>query len=130
MLHMETIAKMRRLFFKEKLSQRQIAKKFSLSRTTVAKYLKEDLSKPPSYKRQHIHYRKLGPFIEKLNERLTQEAQLPKSKRLTAIKHFEWLKDQGYEGQYCSLANFIREFYQQYSSGNHDVFIPQTVVVN
>ncbi|MBF0802995.1 MULTISPECIES: winged helix-turn-helix transcriptional regulator, partial [unclassified Neisseria] len=39
MLCMETIAKVHRLFHRQKLSQREIAKQLKLSRNTVAKYL-------------------------------------------------------------------------------------------
>ena len=47
MLCMETILKIRRLFYKEGLSQRKIADKLHLSRRTVKKYL--TVTEPPHY---------------------------------------------------------------------------------
>ncbi|QNT59131.1 winged helix-turn-helix DNA-binding family protein [Neisseria musculi] len=46
MLCMETIAKVHRLFHRQKLSQREIAKQLNLSRNTVAKYLQHPTVAP------------------------------------------------------------------------------------
>lgn len=125
MLCMQTIAKIRRLHFKQQLSQRQIAKQLSLSRTTVAKYLKSELTQPPQYPKRKKHYPKLGPFIDRLTERLLLDEKLPKNKRISATRHYEWLKDQGFTGHYCSVAAFYREFFAQSTDAPKDVFIPQ-----
>lgn len=125
MLHMQTIIKVRRLHFKDGLSQRIIAKKLNLSRTTVRKYLQQESVQPPFFNRTQIHYPKLGPFISVLTERLHQEITLPKSQHLTARKHFEWLRDQGFQGQYCAVAAFVRQFYQQYQPAPPTAFIKQ-----
>ena len=45
MLCMETVIKVRRLHFKDKLSQRAIAERLGISRTTVRKYLKQELTR-------------------------------------------------------------------------------------
>ena len=47
---METVIKVRRLHFKDKLSQRAIAERLGISRTTVRKYLKQYSPKP-----LHLH---------------------------------------------------------------------------
>ncbi|WP_162198524.1 helix-turn-helix domain-containing protein [Muribacter muris] len=65
---METLLKIRRLYHKGWLSQRQIAEKLRLSRYTVKKYLNTiDI---PKYQRQHTHSPKLGPYKALLIERL------------------------------------------------------------
>ena len=50
MLCMETVIKVLRLHFKDKLSQRAIAERLGISRTTVRKYLKQYSPKP-----LHLH---------------------------------------------------------------------------
>ena len=125
MLCMETILKVRRLFHKKGLSQRAIAKQLHLSRHTIQKYLKMEIKEPPRYQRTQISYPKLGPFIARLEQELIQQAALPRSKRLTARRHYEKLRAMGYQGQYCSIAQFIRRFYAQHQPAVTTVFIPQ-----
>ena len=71
---METVIKVRRLHFKDKFSQRAIAERLGISRTTVRKYLKQDLTQTPSFTRIHIHYPKLENFILLLTEWLNHES--------------------------------------------------------
>lgn len=125
MLCMETIAKVHRLFYRQKLSQREIAKQLNLSRNTVAKYLQQPTVEPPVYRRERTHYPKLGSFLEILTERLQQEAELPKHQHLSARRHFEQLKDAGYSGQYSAVAVFIRKFRQQHQPKPVQVFMAQ-----
>ncbi|WP_049604330.1 IS21 family transposase, partial [Yersinia aldovae] len=125
MLCMETILKVRRLSLKQGFSQRAIAKQLQISRHTVSKYLAIETKEPPTYKRTQTHYPKLGEFIPVLKQRLTDETKLPAKQRLTARRHFERLRTEGYQGAYCAVASFIRQFKEQYQPSPHVVFIPQ-----
>ncbi|MGF2684419.1 hypothetical protein ACQUFR_17165 [Acinetobacter johnsonii] len=107
---METIAKVRRLYHKDKLSQRAIALKLNLSRRTVKKYL--GCSNEPTYQRKVQHYPQLGDYREHLDTRLSVELPFSKNKRLSAQRHFEWLKSIGYQGAYGAVCNCIRTYYQ------------------
>ncbi|UNH27884.1 helix-turn-helix domain-containing protein [Moellerella wisconsensis] len=64
---METITKARRLFNKDRLSQREIAKKLQLDRRTIRKYLNS--TKIPRYQRKNYLSPKLGPFKTHLIDR-------------------------------------------------------------
>ena len=75
MLSMETVIKVRRLHFKGKFSQCAIAERLGISRTTVRKYLKQELTRVLSFIRTRIHYPKLGNFIPLLTMRLNLEIQ-------------------------------------------------------
>lgn len=86
---METITKVRRLFHKDRLSQREIAKKLQLDRRTVRKYLNS--TEIPRYQRENYLSPKLGPFKACLIDRLEAQMLLPKHQRLSAVRHFEWL---------------------------------------
>ena len=83
------------------------------------------LTQAPSFTRTCIHYPKLGNFIPLLTERLNHEIQLPERQRHTTRRHFEWLQDQGFEGQYCSVSAFIRKFNQQHQPSLPPAFIKQ-----
>ncbi|CNI18124.1 transposase [Yersinia thracica] len=71
------------------------------------------------------HHPKLGEFIPVLKQRLSDDAKLPAKQRLTARRHFERLRTEGYQGAYCAVASFIRQFKEQYQPAPHVVFIPQ-----
>lgn len=119
---MQTISKVRLLFHKKKLSQREIAKRLNLNRRTVAKYL--EVTEPPNYQRANKHFSKLAPFVEQLEQRLQEEQLLPKSQRLSALRHYEWLKAQGFTGSYSTITHFIRSFKGSISSDICEGFIP------
>ena len=106
MLCMETILKVRRLSLKQGLSQRAIAKQLQIYRRTVRKYLAIETKEPPTYNRTQTHYPKLGEFIPALTQRLIDEAKLPAKQRLTARRHFEKLRTEGYPGRDSTLSNF------------------------
>ena len=116
MLCMETVIKVLRLHFKDKLSQRAIAERLGISRTTVRKYLKQELTQAPSFTCTRIHYPKLGNFIPLLTERLNHEIQLPERQRYTARRHFEWLQDQGLK---VSIVQFQLLFANSTNNINH-----------
>lgn len=117
MLCMETVAKIRRMHYKEGLSQRAIAEKLQLNRRTVSKYL--TALEPPKYTARLPRFPKLGAFIPALEQRLNYDGSL------TAMQHFEWLKSEGYEGQYCAVTAFIRSYKKQHNIVETPVFIPQ-----
>lgn len=123
MLCMETIIKIRRLYHKDKLSQREIAAKLGLNRRTVKKHL--TTIDPPRYKRSIKFYPKLGAFIASINEHLYAELKKPVKERLSVRRFFEHLCVEGYAGDYSSLCRYIRSFKKEMSSFTGDVFIPQ-----
>lgn len=123
MLCMETILKIRRLYHKDGLSQRKIAEKLHLSRRTVRKYL--NIVEIPEYQRQYTDSPKLGPYKERLVERLKEEMDKPPSQRLTAVRHFEYLQSLGFEGKYPCVSRFINRYKATFSPSTSAVFIPQ-----
>lgn len=120
---METILKIRRLFYKDGLSQRKIADKLHLSRRTVKKYL--TVTEPPHYQRQRYPSPKFEPYKTLLVERLESELAQPPSQRLTAVRHFEYLCSLGFEGKYACVSRFIKCFKAEHKQTLTTVFIPQ-----
>lgn len=123
MLCMETILKIRRLFHKEGLSQRQISERLGLNRRTVKKHL--TTIDPPKYQRKEQSYPKLAPFLPFLKEFLQEEAKKTPKERLTARRLYELIRSKGYQGQYNALTCFIRRFNAEQSLNETTVFIPQ-----
>lgn len=103
---MDTIAEIRRRYHVSKESISSIARSLGISRTTVRKHL--NTVEEPQYKRDKQSAPKLGPFKALLTEWLEQDAKLPKKQRRTAMRLFEGLREEGYEGAYDSVRRFAK----------------------
>ena len=102
-------AKIRRLHFRDNLSISEIARKTSLSRNTVKKWLRE----PDGNKTKYIRKRTDGilkPFEQWLLQALKSDAHRPKRDRRTALKLFEEIQKQGFAGNYSRVTEFTRKW--------------------
>ena len=88
---------------------REIAKKFNLSRNTVRRYLRADITKP-FYKRTNETKPRLGPYVMDLEWLLELDLKAPKRERRTAMMLFEELQRRGYQGAYDSVQRHVREW--------------------
>ncbi len=103
---MDMIGKIRRLHARDKLSEREIARKTGLSRNTVSKWLRAPVNEAPKYRRER-RPNKLNAFEEMLKQALTADARRPKHERRTARALHTQIKTEGYTGGYsvpCELA--------------------------
>jgi transposase len=119
MLIMETIAKIRRLYYVECKGFKTIARQLKLSKNTVKKIIRSE-STASCYERKAASYRVLTPYVESLQEKLTQDREEPKRRRRTAKKLFLELQEQGYSGSYDAVHAFVLAWRQQ----NHLVVPP------
>jgi len=106
MLIVETIAKIRRYYFVKKKGIKEISRDLNISRNTVRKIIRGGQTKH-EYNRQQQPLPKLGAYIEVLNEQLELDWQRIPKRRLTAVRLFEFLKQQGYEGGYDSVRKYV-----------------------
>jgi transposase len=104
---MEMLGKIRRMYFRDKLSLHQIAKRIGLSRNTIRKWIRAPETKLPVYQRQAA-FNKLSPFHETLEQALKADSLRAKHNRRTAKALFEQIKPEGYGGGYSQLTAFIR----------------------
>lgn len=104
---MAMIGKVKRLYFRETKSVREIVRLTSLSRNTVRKWLKTPVLEEPRY-RQRGTPRKLTPFVEVLKLALKADAHRPRHERRTARALHSQIKAEGYAGSYRSLTDFVR----------------------
>ena len=77
------IGRIRRLYCRDKKSEREISRMTGLSRNTIAKRLHGELEGPPK-QRRGVQQNKLTTFHEALKQALKVDAQRPKNERRTA----------------------------------------------
>ena len=102
-------AKIRRMYFRENQSISEIARKTSLSRNTVKKWLRESDGCEPKYRRNRSD-KILKPFEPWLLQALKADSHRPKRDRRTSRKMFEAIQSQGFTGNYCRVTEFVREW--------------------
>lgn len=64
--------------------------------------------------------RKLGPYLERMQEILSSDKELPKKQRHTAKRIFERLAEEGYQGKYTAVKDAVR----QLKRVKREVFMP------
>ena len=105
---MEYLGKIRRMYLRDKLSERAIAKRTGLSRNTVHKWLQTpEEVKVPKYLRVKGTSKLCGSTNE-LEHSLKADALRPKKDRRTARALFAQIKASGYSGGYSGVTDFIR----------------------
>jgi len=117
-------AKIRRMYFRDKLSINEIARRTSLSRNTVKKWLRMPNGSEPAYQRRSVPT-KLTPYEEQLKQALIADSYRPKRDRRTALRLLEELRKAGYDGGYTQLTDYIRAWRKAGTSdaGKH-AFVP------
>ena len=105
----ELYAAVRRAVLIDGLSQREAARRFDLSRTTVAKMMQFPL--PPGYRRSGPPRRpKLEPYVGVIDQILDWDTHSAKKQRHTAWRLFERLREEyGYDGGYTIVKDYVRE---------------------
>ena len=88
MITMILYAKIRRMYFRDQLSINEIARRTSLSRNTVKKWLRQPNGSEPAYERRSMPT-KLTPYEEQLKQALIADSYRPKRDRRTALKFLE-----------------------------------------
>lgn len=106
---MAMIGKIRRMFFRDKLSLNEIARRTSLARNTIKKWLRAPKGAEPKYRRSSRPC-KLTAFEAELIQALEADAHRPKRDRRTARALTAQIRQHGYAGGYTRVSDFIREW--------------------
>ena len=106
---MELLGKVRRMFYRDKLSRSEISRRTGLSRNTIKKWLDAAEGAAPKYRRESTPG-KLTPFHAFLLQALEADAHRPKRDRRTAKALHAQIKSQGYAGGYTMLSDFVRRW--------------------
>ena len=123
---MGMIGKVRRMYFREKKSVREIVRLTSLSRITVRKWLKAAVLEEPKYRRSEAPG-KLTAHHETLKLALKADAHRPGHEWRTARALYERIRRDGYAGCYSRVTDFVRAWRQgEGQSISTKAFVPLT----
>lgn len=109
---MSMYAKVRRMHFGEKATVSEIARRTSLSRNMIKKWLKEPERSELTYVRPPGKT-KLDPYLAELRQALQTDAHRPKRDRRTRLRLLAEIKAKGYAGGYSQLTQCIRRWRAQ-----------------
>ena len=109
MIAMILYAKIRRMYFREKLSISEIARKTSLSRNTVKKWLRAPDGTDTQYRRNSSE-QILKSFEPWLLQALKADSYRPKRDRRTALMLFTAIQTQGFTGSYSRVTRFAHQW--------------------
>lgn len=122
---METIRKVRCAYHRDRKSIRQIAREYKLSRNTIRKVIRTDVTEF-TYERKTQPFPKLLPYHELLSEYLATDIAKPEREQRTAIVLFEELQRQGFEGGYDSVRRYVRKWREVDEGRKITAYIPQS----
>lgn len=123
MFIVESIAKIRRMYYVEDKGIRTIARALNISKNTVKKVIRSDKTKFELTQ----HSRK-KPALENhlviLHQLLEENSKEPLRRRMTARKLYQQLQASGYKGSYETVNLVTRKFRREREAKGKQVFIP------
>lgn len=121
MIKMAQLEDIRKMYFMEELSIREISRRTGIHRDTISKYLSIEEPKPPKYKliteRKHPV---LGSYIPMIQKIMEDDKTKHRKQRHTGTKIFEILKDEGFTGGYNTISDYLRKEYRK----QREAFLP------
>src|SRR6476620_5108217 len=112
MLVVETIAKIRRAFFKQGKPIKAICRELGVSRKVVRKVIRSGATEF-RYQREDQPLPKIGRWQDTLDQLLSQNEAKSSRERLTLIRLFEELRGRGYDGGYDAVRRYARRWAQE-----------------
>ena len=112
MVGVDKIGEIRRAYFEQELSIKEIVRTLSVSRATVRKVIRGHQTEF-KYARDIQPTPKLGEWVEALTEILEAEANLPKRERRSTQRLFEELRGRGYDGAHDSVHRFTKSWREE-----------------
>lgn len=123
---MGMLAKIRRMYLREKLSIREIARRTNLSRNTIRQWLRQPEMTAPKYP-ERTSTSIVDPYVEQLRQWVQADSHRAKRDRRTAKVMFEAIRAQGYAGSYTRVTIRVRKLQQEISDAPaRSAFVPLT----
>ncbi|HEX5244073.1 MAG TPA: IS21 family transposase, partial [Tepidisphaeraceae bacterium] len=123
MLVVETIAKIRRAFFRDGKPIKAICRDLGVSRKVVRKVIRSGATEF-RYEREVQPLPKIGRWSGELDQLLAaNEGQSPRE-RLTLIRIFEELRGRGYEGGYDAVRRYARKWAKDRGQATAAAYVP------
>ncbi len=123
MIIVETIAKIRRLYYVQNKGIKTIARELNLSKNTVKKIIRDDKTSK-TYVRDKQTLPIMGEFKGQLIDMLKKNIKQPLRLRYTAKKLYQTLCDNGFKGSYSTINRFTTDWRRNNHSDGKKVFIP------
>lgn len=123
MLVVETIAKIRRAYFIQGKSIKQICRELRVSRNTVRKVVRSGATEF-SYERSTQPRPKIDPWRSDLDEMLSENARRSKRERLTLVRIYEELRGRGYEGSYDAVRRYAANWSKAMREASAAAYVP------
>lgn len=119
----DTIARVRRAYFVQGKSIKQIERELHVARNTVRKIIRSGETSF-SYEREKQPLPRIGPWQAELDRLLLANEGKTARERLTLIRVFEELAGLGYEGSYDAVRRYARSWSQERSANVASAFVP------
>ena len=110
----DTIARIRREFFVQGKTIKEIVRELHVSRNTVRKVLRSGAT-AFEYERERQPLPRIGPWQADLDGILASNETKAVRERLTLIRVFEELRGLGYEGGYDAVRRYARGWHRERS---------------
>ena len=123
MLCVETVGRIRRLYFVEGRPIKEIVRLLKVSRNTVRRVLRAEDPKL-CYERVVQPRPRLGPYATRLEQLLEEDERLPASERRRTMRLYEALLAEGYAGKDDSVYRFVKLWREERARRTTQVFIP------
>ncbi len=123
MLVVETIAKIRRAYFIQGKSIKQICRDLYVSRNTVRKVVRSGVTEF-SYDRSSQPRPKIDPWRSELDEMLAENARQSKRQRLTLVRIYEELRNRGYDGSYDAVRRYAASWSKATREASAAAYVP------
>lgn len=121
MIKMAQLEDIRKMYFMEDLSIREISRRTGIHRDTISKYLTVDEPMPPKYKlTKDKKHPVLGPYIPMIEQILRDDQLRHRKQRHTGTKILEVLKNSGYDGGYSTITDYLRKEHRK----QREAFLP------
>ena len=123
MLTVETIGRIRRGFFVQGKTIKEIARELKISRNTVRKILRSGQT-DTHYERETQPRPRLGRWTATLEELLVANVSKPSREQLTLIRIFEELRERGYAGGYDAVRRYARTWSVAHGQTLASAYVP------
>jgi hypothetical protein len=125
MIDVDMIGQIRRAYFEQRRSIKEIVRTLRVSRTTVGKVVRGKDTEF-KYERSVQPAPKLGEWIEVLTAILETESKLPRRERRSTQRLFEELRGRGYDGAHDSVHRFVKGWRDERARVPAQAFVPMS----
>jgi transposase len=123
MLVVGTVARIRRAYFVQEKSIKEIVRELKVSRKVVRKVIRSGETSF-QYKRSRQPAPKMEPWRTALEALLVANVGKPSRERLTLTRIFEALRGLGYEGGYDTVRRYARRWRRDHSAATAAAYVP------